>query len=164
MSKFILIAVSLFSSTAFANGPSTDTDSVLAWASSKDTGVSKSNYRQYLLEATDGEGNLIGSLKRYTWANSSFVHYVNADKDLHVQIEWKRGAGYEIYENGHFSSDGYVSPEAALLMIRLNEQIEQTNTRIPRLMVNTTVDCQVAWNGYGAEISSCFVTPAIDLP
>jgi hypothetical protein len=164
MSKFILIAASLFSSTAFANAPAADTDSVLAWASSKDTGVSKSNYRQYLLEATDGEGNLIGSLKRYTWANSSFTHYVSLAEDIHVEIEFKRGAGFEIYENGNLSTDGYVSPEAALLMIRLNEQIEQTGTRIPRLMVSTSVDCQVAWNGYGAEISSCYVTPVLDLP
>jgi hypothetical protein len=164
MSKFILFVATLFSSSAFADATTTPDDSVLAWASSKDVGVSKSNYRQYLLEATDGEGNMIGSLKRYTWANSSFAHYVSKADGMHVEIEWKRGAGYEIYENGTLTTDGYVSPEAALLILRLNEQIEQTNTRIPRLMVNTVVDCTVAWNGYGAEISSCYVTPVIDLP
>ena len=114
------------------------------------------------LEASDGAGYFIGKLKRYTWANSSFAHYV-AD-DTHVEIEWKRGAGFEIYENGELTTDGYVSPEAGLLMIRLNEQIEQTGTRIPKWMVSTSVDCQVTWNGYGAELSSCFVTPVLDKP
>lgn len=160
MNRIILIAAALFSNVAAANDGFVNT-----WTTVKDTAVAKSTIRQYLLEATDGDGEMIGSLKQYTWRTSSYAQYVSADGDTHVQVKFTRGQTYgKVWENGVASEDGFVSPQAALLVLRLQEQINQTDARIPMYMVSADVDCQVLWTGLSTEIGHCSLTPVLDLP
>lgn len=156
ISSFVLIA----SSVSMANDVDGELD--VECRTVADKSVSKSNYRSMLLEAKDTDGNIMKS-KRYTWGMSTFAHYV--DSDTHVEIEYKTGKrGFKILENGTFRNDGYVSPEAALLIMRLQAQIDDSSTRQPHGLINTTVNCDVAWTGAEPLLSSCYLTPAVDAP
>lgn len=127
-----------------------------------DKSKAKSNYRSMLVEAKDTDGNIMKS-KRYTWGISTFAHYVS--DDTHVEIEYKRGKkSFKIMENGEFRNDGYVSPEAALLIMRLQAQIDQSEVRQPYWLINTTVNCDIAWTGAEPLLSSCYITPVVDVP
>jgi hypothetical protein len=127
-----------------------------------DKAVSKSNYRSMLVEATDSDGNIMSS-KRFTWGDSSFAHFVGGGD--HVEIEYKRGKdGFKIKENGVFSEDGYVSPHAALLVMRVQAQIDASSARIPKYLIDTTVTCDVGWNGAEPVLSACYLTPVVNIP
>jgi hypothetical protein len=146
------------SATAFAD----EGETVASCTELADRSLSKSNMRQYKLEAYDAEGNLFGKSKRYTWGDKSFAQYVGGD--THVEIVYKRGMYFKVFENGVASEDNYLSPEAALLVIRLQEQINQSDTRTPVGMIATTVSCDVGWTGTEPTLSACYVTPVIDVP
>ena len=151
-----ILAAALFSSTAAADS------SVLAWADGKDTGVAKSTVRQHLVEGYDADGNVFGQMKRYTWGDSSFAQYVDPNTGLHIMVETNFTGGVRMMEDGVESPDFAISPEAALLIIRLQEQINQTDARIPMRMVTAAVDCEVTWNGYGTELSNCYLSATND--
>jgi hypothetical protein len=159
--KALVSGLVLFSAAgAFADD--TDGSMDVECRDAKDKAVSKSNYRSMLVEATDTDGNILRS-KRFTWADSSFAHYVGGDD--HVEIEYKHGKdGFKIKENGVFSTDGYVSPHAALLVMRLQTQIDLSAARIPKFLINTTVTCDVGWNGAETVLSACYLTPVVNIP
>jgi hypothetical protein len=156
-----LLAAAFFSST-FLSATAAADDSVLAWADGKDSGVAKSTMRQHLVEGYDADGNVFGKMKRYTWGDSSFAQYVDPNTGLHVMVETNFTGGVRMMEDGVESPDFSISPEAALLIIRIQEQADQTSARIPMRMVTATVDCDVAWNGYGAELSNCYLSATND--
>ena len=156
VSGFVLIA----SSASMANNLDGELD--VECRPAADKSVSKSNYRSMLVEAKDTDGNIMKS-KRYTWGNSTFAHYVGTD--THVEIEYKRGKkDFKILENGEFSTDGYVSPEAALLIMRLQAQIDQSDVRRPYWLIDTTVSCDVGWTGAEPLLSNCYITPVVNIP